>query len=286
MNKISIVDNSFDINITTSYFLSIQLQLDGFSFCVLDPVSNEYILFEHRPLKFNENIIDVLSDELASNDLLIYPYQKIFVLYNTKDYSLIPQALYNNNEDSNYLQFCFSDGFDKAKEICFTNKIKMADSICTFKIPIKLAEILEKYYSNVRYFCQATPFIETALLSTSMNISHNHVHINVQPSSFYFDIIVTSGNNLKMHNTFKYHDQKEFLYFTLFVFEQMKLDTRYTKVFLSGNIEKPSEIYSLIKRYIKQVEINTTTKHFKFSNVFKNVFLQNHLNLFNTPLCV
>ncbi|MGQ1788471.1 MULTISPECIES: DUF3822 family protein [unclassified Saccharicrinis] len=286
MNKASVIDTSFDINITTSYFLSIQLHLDGFSFCVLDPVSNEYIQFEHRPLKFNEEIMDVLEKELAQRQLLVYPYQKVFVIYNTQNYSLIPQALYSSIEDPGYLDFCFADGFDGENEVCFANKIKMADSFCSFKVPKRLTEIVDTYYSHVKYFCQATPFIETALLSTSTDIGHNHVHINLQPSGSYFDIIVTSSNNLKMHNTFKYHDHKEFLYFAMFVFDQMKLDTRHTKVFLTGNIEKSNEIYSMLKKYIKQVEIETTTNHFKFSGVFKNIPLQNHLNLFNTPLCV
>ena len=288
MNKLSVIDSGFDINITSSYFLSIQLQLDGFSFCVLDPVSNEYIQFENRTLKFNENIFEVLESELAGNDLLVYPYQKVFVLYNTQNYSLIPQAIYQPNTDGKFLNFCFSESNLETKhEDTFCNKVKMADSMCVFKVPTKLTEVLSKYYKNIKYFCQATPFIETALLSTSTLSSPNHhVHINVQPLSFYFDIIVISDNNLKMHNTFKYHDQKEFLYFTLFVFEQLKLDTRRTKVFLSGNIEKSSETYSTLKTYIKQVEITDETNHFKFSNIFKSIPLQNHLNLFNIPLCV
>ncbi|WP_066627541.1 DUF3822 family protein [Labilibacter marinus] len=282
MNKLSVIDPSFDINITTSYFLSIQLQLDGFSFCVLDPVSNEYILFEHRPLNFNENILTVLESELASNDLLVYPYQKVFVLYNTLEYSLIPQALYNEEMKSEYLQFCFSKQEDNQQ--VFSNKVKMADSVCCFSAPVELTQILDKYYKNIKYFCQATSFIETALLSTSANQSANHVHINIQPS--YFDIIVTSANNLRMHNSFKYQNSKEFLYFALFVFEQLKLDTRQTKVFVSGNINRSSELYSLLKTYIKQIEIKNESNHFKFASVFKNIPFQNHLNLFNIPLCV
>lgn len=260
--------------------------MDGFSFCVLDPVSNEYIQFEHRPIKFNEQIFDVLEAELASRELLVYPYQKVFVVYNTQNYTLIPQALYSSDKNADYLNFCFSEGIDKEKEVYFSNKIKMADSICSFKVPQSLTQIIDKYYKNVKYFCQATPFIETALFSTSIDMSHNHVHIHVQPSSSYFDIIVTSSNNLKLHNAFKYRDHKEFLYFVLFVFDQMKLDTRHTKVFLTGNIEKSNEIYIILKKYIKQVEIETSTKHFKFSGIFKNLPLQNYLNLFNTPLCV
>ncbi len=284
MNKESIVDSSFDINITTSYFLSIQLQLDGFSFCVLDPISNEYILFEHHPLHLNENIKEVLESELLNNDLLVYPYQKVFVIYQTSSYTLIPQVLFNNQFNSAYLDFCFSDNEENTPHKIYSNKIKMADSICIFGIPNEISELLNKFYKHVRYFCHATPFVETALLSSSISSVQKHVHINIQTLSF--DIIVTASNNLQMHNSFKYHNQKDFLYFTLFVFEQMKMDTRETKVLLTGKIDKSHEIYLLLKKYIKQIEIIKETKHFKFANTFKNTQLQDHLNLFNIPLCV
>ncbi len=283
MNKESVIDASFDVNITTSYFLSIQLQLDGFSFCVLDPVSNEYILFKQRPILLNENILEVLEFELAQNDLLVYPYQKIFVLYQTNKYTLIPQALYIPDKENTYSTFCFSQK-EKNNSLSQTNKIKMADSVCIFDIPDEIHDLLSKYYNNIKYFCQVTPFIETALLSTSVNAQQNHVHINIQSS--FFDVIVTSGNNLQLHNSFHYNDHKEFLYYVLFVFDQLKLDTRATKIFLSGKIDKTHELYLLLKKYVKQIEISNETKHFKFAHAFKNLSLQNHLNLFNIPLCV
>jgi hypothetical protein len=283
MNIQSVIDSNFDINITSSYFLSIRLSPDGFSFCVLDPVSNEYIQFYHRPVSLSEDIDTILEKELESNDLLIYPYQKILVMYHTNKFTLVPNALFNKEEEANYLKFCFNTN-SLDQHLTFCNKIKMADATCIFAIPQKTVDILNKYYHHIHYFSQCTPFIETALLNTTNDTKLHHVHINIQP--LHFDILVTSGNNLQMHNTFKYHDVKEFLYFVLFAFDQLKLDTLSTKIFLSGSITKSDEIFSLLKKYIKQVELCVETMHFKFSNVFKGIPLQNHINLLNIPLCV
>lgn len=283
MNNYSVIDHNFDINITTSYFLSIQLSLDGFSFCVLDPVSNEYIQFQSKNILLNEKIFDTLEKELANNDLLIYPYQKVFITYYTSEYTLIPTPLFQKEKEDTYLNFCFSNKSD-CDMVLFSNKIKMADSVCLFGVPKNIVDLLNKYYKDIHFFCQATPFIESALLSTTIDSNHNHVHIDLQVSNF--DIIVTSGNNLKMHNSFNYNNHNDFLYYTLLIFEQLKLNTHSTIIFLSGKADKSTNIYSLLKKYIKQVEIKKETKHFKFASVFKNIPIQNHLNLFNIPLCV
>ena len=278
-----VIDNNFDKNITTSYFLSIQLALDGFSFCVLDPISNEYILFYHKNISINESLFGVTDSEIANNEYLQLPYQKTFVLFQTKHNTLIPSSLFDEKQKEDYLNFCFNPN-KYEEEITFSHKIKMADSYCIFSIPEKFSDLLSSKFSNVFYFNQTIPFIESALLNTTFNTDQHLVYINVQNSCF--DIIIIAGNNLKLHNTFNFHNKKEFLYYTLLVFEQLKLNTHTSHIYLSGRVSKTDDIYSMLKKYIKHVEIANESKHFKFAAVFKQVSLVNHINLINIPLCV
>ncbi len=283
MSNQFVVDSNFDKNITNSYFLSIQLTLDGFSFCVLDPISNEYILFSEHALSINDSLIQSIEKELKENEYLQLPYQKVFVLYYTKQNTLIPTSLYQKDQKELYLDFCFNQNkFEE--ELTFSNKIKMADSYCIFSIPKTIVELLNNKFSNIYYYCSTTPFIETALLNTSFNYDQFQIYINLQNS--IFDIIAIAGNDLKLHNSFKFHDKKEFLYYTLLIFEQLKLNTNTSTIFLSGAISKTDEIYSLLKKYIKNIEIVKESKHFKFASVFKTISLQEHINLINIPLCV
>ncbi len=283
MSNQFVVDSNFDKNITNSYFLSIQITLDGFSFCVLDPISNEYILFFDKSLSLNQSTISFLENELSENEYLQMPYQKVFILYNTKYNTLIPSSLFQEEKKNQYLNFCFNKNkFNE--ELTYCNKIKMADSYCIFSIPKSITDILNNKFQSVFYYCSTTPFIETALLNTNFNNDKYQIYINIQNS--FFDTIAISGNNLKLHNSFKFHDKKEFLYYTLLIFEQLKLSNKSSKVFLIGKIKKTDEIYTLLKKYIKHVEIIKDSKHFKFSAIFKNISLQDHINLINIPLCV
>jgi hypothetical protein len=204
-------------------------------------------------------------------------------MYQTSVNTLIPSALFEKEKEKEFIDFCFRKDLNEPSSY-FSNKIKMADSYCVYSIPQKTVSLLEEYYKNIYYFCQTTPFVEAALLYTANDSLHHHVHIDI--NRFHFDILVTSGNDLKLHNSFKYSDNKEFLYFALYVFEQLKLNTHSTQVFLTGMVTKNDKIYTLLKKYIKQVEISSESRHFKFSPVFKNIPLQNHMNLINIPLCV
>ncbi len=283
MESISVIDSNFDVNVTTSYFLSIQLSLDGFSFCVLDPVSNEYIQFWHKKINPTQEPTNVLEQELRENPVLLYPYQKIFFSYNSNYYTLVPDGIFNKEQAREQLNFTISSNNHPEGEVFFS-KIKMADAWCIYSIPQELVSLLKKYYSDIHYFCEIVPFIENALLSTTIDSKKNHVHINV--NNKYFDIAVTAGNNLILHNAFTYKNNNDFLYFTLFVFDQLKLNTSKTTVYLSGSIDKNDNTYAMLKKYIKRVELSTSTKHFRFSQIFKNIPIQTHLNLFNIPICV
>jgi len=283
MQAVSVIDNSFDKNITTSYFLSIQLMLDGFSFCVLDPISNEYIQFYSRQLTFDENLNQILEKEFETNELLKLKYQKTFILYYTNKTTLIPSALFSSSNKEQYFNLCFKPDIT-IESSTFDKKVRMADSVCLFQIPKQTLQIINKNLENGFYFCQTIPFIESILLNTSNKAENHQIHLNVQNSNF--EAIVTSGNDLKLHNIYKFQNKKEFIYYVLYVFEQLKLDTKETRVYISGNLEKTDELYLLLKKYIKLIELNTETRHFKFSAIFRNLSLQNHINLFNIPLCV
>ncbi len=285
MDSISIIDNSFDVNITTSYFLSIQLSLDGFSFCVLDPISNEYIQFWHKSIGIHEDTEELIRHELEHNDILMYPYQKVFFSYTSQPHTLIPDSLFDKNQIDQYLDFCFSKpNTIKQEQLAFFNKIKMADSWCVFQVPHKIVSLLNKYFPEIQYFCPTIPFIENTLLHASTDSNSCQVHICISRTSF--EIAVKKGNSLILHNTFEYQNTKDFLYFTLFVIDQLKLDTHNTKIFLSGAIDKRKDLYNTLKKYIKKVTIAEDTKHFKFASSLKHIDIQTHLNLFNIPLCV
>ncbi len=48
MQDFAFIDETLDINLTQSYKLSIQVSLNGLSFCILDQLQGKYIVFSHK----------------------------------------------------------------------------------------------------------------------------------------------------------------------------------------------------------------------------------------------
>ena len=80
MPNISIIDETFDENISSSYFLSIQFSLDGFCFCTLDPIRNKYIQFQKQEwskLGSSELVLNEFKAFYDSSLILKLPFRKV-----------------------------------------------------------------------------------------------------------------------------------------------------------------------------------------------------------------
>jgi len=55
MHNISLIDETLDKNLTANYNLSIQVSLDGFSFCIKDLIRNKYIVLKHIDFSLKGN---------------------------------------------------------------------------------------------------------------------------------------------------------------------------------------------------------------------------------------
>lgn len=281
MSDIDVIDDSFDINITTSYFLSIQVSLNGLSFSVLDPVRNIYILFKH--IRFDKEDINYTRTQeiLITDSVLNYDYKRVFFLFNTMNATIIPGSLYNYEETKNNL--LFTSQIEDEQYKIESQKIKLADAWNLFAIPNFLYYLVKNQYTEVVFFQQFTPQIEANLLS-GVVATDPVMYINIQKE--FFDIVVLRKYSLLFCNSFKYNNSEEFAYFALNSIKQLNLDQKNLKVILSGIMSSRDSYYLTLNKYLNSVTIVQPPQHFDFSSGFKAVRIEEFYNLFSLPLCV
>ncbi len=281
MSDIDVIDDSFDKNITTSYFLSIQVSLNGLSFSVLDPVRNIYILFKH--ISFDKEDVNYTRTQeiLITNTVLNYDYKRVFFLFNTMNATIIPGSLYNYEETKNNL--LFTSQIEDEQYKIESQKIKLADAWNLFAIPNFLYYLVKNQYTEVVFFQQFTPQIEANLLS-GVVATEPVMYINIQKD--IFDIVVLKKYSLLFCNSFKYNNTEEFAYFALNSIKQLNLDQKNLKVILSGIMSSRDSYYLTLNKYLNSVTIVQPPQHFDFSSGFKAVRIEEFYNLFSLPLCV
>ncbi|NPA37111.1 MAG: DUF3822 family protein [Chlorobi bacterium] len=280
MSGIDVIDDSFDKNLSTSYFLSIRVSPDGLSFSVLDPVRNVYILLRSFDYdKPDENFVKT-QEHLIMDPVLNYTYKRVYFLFETQDATLVPGALYNEKEAANALKL--TSGKDLGAYAVKSRKIKLADAWNVFAIPDYLYFLVKSQFSEISFYQQYSPLIEANLITGKIE-PEPVMYLNLRQHSF--DVVVLEKYSIRFCNSFKYRNTAEFAYFALNVLKQLNLDQQKVKIHMSGRADCANECLNLTRRYVRNVFINSLPGHFEFGTAFKTVKSEEFYNLFTLPLC-
>jgi hypothetical protein len=281
MTSFSFIDETFDPNISSSYFLSIQVNLDGFSFCTLDPVRNKYIQLRHIPFNNQVEIGPQLEKCFEEIELLNLPFKKTMVLIPSQHSTLVPTGIFDASLKRDWLEFCINA--DDHALVLF-NKVKMADAYNVFSVSEAVYNIMRRQFPEPVFFHQHTPIIETNLSSSFSGSENTALFINLNRN--FFDIVVFGKNRLKLCNSFPIKSDNDFIYFTLFVFEQLKLEPANTEVVLCGWHPDFSNLHKHLANYVRNVKQCDLPTHYQYSYHFRETRLGSFHNLLNLASCV
>jgi len=278
------IDETFDLNQTRNYHISIQAGLNGYSFSVLDPLRNKYILLKHYafPAGFTAELLEEKIAELNKNDeFLSREYKSSLFSFQSPRYTLIPGPLFSKDNLKDYFEF--NHYLEDLDEIHY-NTLKSVDAFNVFVIPAEISNLFHRSLGTVRFFNHITPFIERALIHYGGRKAGKTVLANVYGSNA--DILVIEGDKLLFCNTFPWKTEEDIGFFVLYVFEQMKLGGEDTPLILSGEIGKHHAAYDLLKMYIEKLSFEKRNDHFIYSYTFNDIEQHWFSTLFNLRLCV
>jgi hypothetical protein len=281
---IVLIDETFDLNQTKNYHISIQAGLNGYSFTILDPQRNKYILLKHISFLQEMNLSgleETIADIQGNDEFLTREYKSVYFSFQSPRYTLIPGPLFNKDNLRTYFEF--NHVIDDLDEIHY-NGFRNIDAYNLFVIPAELSKLACKSFVDVRFFHQATPLIENGLMSHSGKSPRKTVVVNTYGKNI--DIVVIQGDNLLLCNSFPWQDEKDMVYYVLYVYEQLKLDGMEAPLYLTGEISRSSPVYELLKSYIRKIAFEKRNDHFIYSYTFNEMDHHRFINLFNLKLCV
>ena len=283
MHEIILFDETLDINLTQSYHISIQADLDGFSFCILDVENHKYLGLRHiqrKQERTGSNITEQISTFIRNDELLNQNYKSAGFLYSSSKSTLVPYPLFSKDNLKSYFSFNHSLNPD---DIILYNKLKNTDAYNIFTIPEELLSVISESFPNIRFYHQATPFIESILSRSIFSGKENKAFVNVKKNSF--EIAVIQSNNLELYNSFFYKNDRDFIFFIMYIYDKLKLSPEQTPITLSGNIDTRSDLYQILKKFIKSVTFEKYNEYFAYSYPFNNILPHAFNSLLNLYLC-
>ncbi len=248
-------DKSFDITFPEKYTLSIRLGSDGFSFLLLDVSQHKYVVF------LNYNIVNLWFDETRftaiwkvifnTHQWLNKSFKSTHIFIENQYSTLIPGVLYNANQMSEYLRFNMGEipyemKYDAAP-------IKQISAYQVFSYPAFCEKLWQETLAQYKALHFSIPMIESLLIKNKHKILDKKVFLHVRKK--HIDIIILEKEGLLFYNTFEYTTQEDLLYYLLYVFENQKLNTEEIPLMITGDIEKQSTVFDLIKTYIRHVSL-------------------------------
>ena len=267
-------------NITEKVYkkLSVQVAMNGLSFCCFDTLNNT--------VSFVEKIdFDLINKHISTEDLFAdafrdYPelsakYDEIIVIHNNNLSTFVPNALFDEEFLGSYLQYntkVFETdffAFDPLENYEINNVFIPYVNINNFFID-KFGTFLYKHANSI--------LVQKLLdLSKNNDLKKMYVHIN----SGHFEIIVVQNQKLLLFNSFDYKTPEDFIYYILFSAEQLQLNPENFILELIGDIQENDPYYNIAYKYIRNVTL-FDVNDLRWNNYFTEAQNRNHFILFNS----
>jgi hypothetical protein len=266
-------NNSIDFKNLEENHLSIQLSLDGFSFCIYNIPSTKIAVFakfeftNSNPTPFDH--LKLVEQLFTQEELLKINYKSVSVTHFNNLITQVPLPFFDKKNLKNYLQ----------------NTVKVLDNDYVTFDEINNSEIVNVYipFVNINNFLldnygtfifkhSSTVLIET-LLNQYKNSEEDYCFVNV--FNFNFEIVLLKNKKFELYNNFTFRTKEDFIYYILFTAEQLNLNPEEFKLVLLGDVEKESELYTILYQYIRNIEfykpeklnltVNGISKHANFT---------------------
>jgi hypothetical protein len=242
-----IKDESFDIDNTIQYILSIQVSLDGFCFLIIHPSENKIVAFKSTPLKISsENLLARrLKEWFESEELLKKSYETIRVFIFAENFTIVPEELSEIElfENLNPVLFQHDSNFNIVQ-----NKIGVLNAQLIFLLPADLGDVFYQYFKNqFEIIHPATKFLQSPIESKSRNSA-----VIIYTKKFFY-LIIYRDNNLLLANSFRAAHPNDLVYNVLNTFHQLEIARSETDLYFADSDVQSTKPEEVLKPYFTNI---------------------------------
>jgi hypothetical protein len=279
-HKINSAD--LDVNLLSQYGLYLLVEEKNLRACIVDSTSGKCLLLEDYRFSSSQDITKQLQELYEDHKLLNAGYWKnISLSVRGKGFVLIPQDLFDETVAAQYLDFQTSV-VPAGAEVHYTAHPAIG-SVCVFWADTHIYNWAKETYKNhqVKLVHQVGAFLEGIL--SQENGSESVISLCVENK--YLSIVVTRDKKLQYANSFHYNSPQDFVYFVMFVIDELQLSAEQCFVKLYGEISPDSSIYSLLFKYVRNVQFGQKPQGIQFDYLFDEILEHRYFDLYSMSFC-
>lgn len=160
MDNLNLTDETFDVNQSHNYFLSMQSSLNGFSYVISDTVRNKCLLLKHYQSKCTDwnDFYNFIFPVLESDTNLSLKYKGIHHVIIDQYFTIIPLAF---NTDSAEISDSNIQEHFRGNSIIMRSESVTSKSNIVSPYPENLHNLLRQKFNNVRLSHHTLPLFTT-----------------------------------------------------------------------------------------------------------------------------
>jgi hypothetical protein len=238
--------DTFDIEKTNQYKLSIQVSLNGFSFLAVQSSEKKIVACKSTPLNISTDklIARHLKEWLENEEFFRNDFQEVKIFIFTERFTIIP----NDCDSDEFSQELVSVLFDLNDEYSVKkNKVDDCNSHLYFPVHNDINEVLQLFFPKTRCFHPVYAILEIPMQPGKRNSS---VIISFA-KNFY--LIVKKNNKLILANPFQFSHKNDLVYNVINTFQQLETSRMETDLLIDGVFSDNYEISELLKPYFENI---------------------------------
>lgn len=223
---------------------------------------------------------EIIGGIVEQNQWLELHWKQTTIVYETAVNTLMPNSLFDESKIREYLSLNHHiTGSDLIKH----DYLPLPDAENIWVLPADVDAMLNLHFPQARIFNHTSTLIESLLLQNKNREAEEAVFVNIRRSAF--DIVILKGNHLLFSNAFQYRSKEDFIYFLIYVLEQLHLNPEKIDLSLMGEIVRISEIYEVTYKYVRNIAFAARNADYQFSYVFDEIPNHFYFNLINMHQC-
>ena len=260
---------NFNIALAEQYHLAVQIGNKELSYCIINTKTKtvEY---------FNSYIIDNnITSILNNDDIIKIDFQSSSLAFLGSVSTLVPNSIYTKNDSKDLFELNIAQSV-----IIKYDNVNKIDAHTIYSVSENLNDIVNTYFPKAKQKAQQSILLEQfSMLDNSNQSAYLFINDN--------NINITIFNNQKLifNNSFDFVTKEDLLYFTLFSFEQLKIETESVIVKVYGSISEEDENYKILYNYIRNIRLGSRTNKLKFTSEFDTIQEHQYFGLFCQVLC-
>ncbi len=241
-----------DLILEDYHKLSIQVSLNGLSFCILDTIGKKIVkaekhIFDHRLNPYEAQ--KELKRFIKKQQIKDFEFSEVVVVHRNDLFSLVPKVLFDPNELANYLKF---NTKILANDLLEYDEIPAFEMVNVYVPFVNINNFIYDQFGDFEFKHHSTVLVESLLgskASSAESICYAYV------TSDELDLIILQNKKLLFYNNFSYNTPEDFLYYLLFTLEQLRLDPNEIKLRLFGAIDEGDPIFTICQEYVKHLSL-------------------------------